>query len=193
MGNFKETKNYAVDETDQQSSMCLEIKIKDLPCTSFLPLENELQKSILVDPKTIILESTDYILSSKSQIKGYSMIPNENLFAKKNMPMTPVVVNSNFIIMRILPTHKISLGVYGVQFFHFILDMLIQKRREENNEINKAKHMTITDVANLKINASAMSYFLERKPEMEDLFMRINTDNNILKKIGKELGINTTK
>jgi hypothetical protein len=193
MGNFKETKYDADDETDQQSSVCLEIKIKDLPCTSFLPLENELQKSILVDPKTIILEPTDYILSAKSQIKGYSMIPNENLFAKNDKLMPALVVNSNFIIMRILPTHRLSLGVYGVQFLHFILDRLIQKRKADYYDPKKPKHLTLTEVANLKISTATVNFFLQRQAELVDLFINLNNNNIHLNKIAIELEFNATK
>ena len=79
MGNFKEIKNLN-DSSDKKATNCIEIKIKDLPCTSFVQFDDNLERSTTYDNNVIYLQNTDYLLSSKGQVKGYSLISNEDLF-----------------------------------------------------------------------------------------------------------------
>lgn len=81
------------------------------------------KRLIDIPEKKIILEN-DYLLSIRGSLKGYSMLENSKLLDGINL-----VSSNHFIHLR---PRKMSLDQMYIPYLHFALDLLVEKKLNEN-------------------------------------------------------------
>lgn len=164
-----------------------------IPKQDFHPISQELQEVSIpeVNPNKLLLK-TDYLISARQLIKGYSLKHAPNIIGKN------VIVSEHFFILRLRPTWEALLGV-ETYFFHNLLDLLVVKLIE--HAISKTvdgkpqKFITLKEISEARIQFNIvendqylksidLSYQKIRKTIIEEL--KYIKD---LKKLNEELGL----
>ncbi len=148
-----------------------------IPKLDYHPIIEEFAEIKTSNAKTErFLLPNDYLIASKQNIKGYSLMNTDNIDGNN------IVASEHFLVLRYKPTWN---AIFGSSYIvHNLLDILVKKLAiEKSKKFGAQKYITIEDVANSKI-----SFNLNGNNEIDENY------KNVKKLIRKEIeGINQFK
>ncbi len=135
-----------------------------IPKLEYYPITESLMevKTSNIKPERF-LSPNDYLISSKQNIRGYSLLNTNNI--EGNF----VVASEHFIVLKYKPTWN---AIFGNSYLvHKLLDLLVKKlAAEKSKKSGNQKYITIDDVSRASITLN-----LDGNSEIDNYFYKIRS------------------